>query len=167
MQSHFRHHARFYVVGAARSRWWDSRCAWRGSPIALVAAGDVFFVAYLVSAAYVASRATPKGLRKYAAYDDEGVAADLPADLRRDRGLGHGDLPAAPPDGSAATRCTSRSPWRAFRSGWFTLHTLLAFRYAHLYYASAECADGASDARGLDFHGRRSRPPWTSSTTRS
>jgi uncharacterized membrane protein len=144
---HFRHHARFYVsallgllVGLALEA--------RGSPISLVAAGDVFFVAYLISAGYVARRATPSGLRKYAAYDDEGVrliflltfaaiAVSLTAIFMLLR------QKVAPDAGHLLVTLAS------VPLGWFTLHTLLGFRYAHLYYAP----DVDGDARGLDFHG--------------
>jgi uncharacterized membrane protein len=35
--------------------------------------------------------------------------------------------------------------------GWLTLHTILAIRYAHLYYARATEGADHHDARGLDF----------------
>ena len=45
--------------------------------------------------------------------------------------------------------------------GWFTLHTVVAFRYAHLYYAPApETAGQARDARGLEFPGTREPDLW-------
>ena len=72
MQAHFRHHARFYASALLGLVAWLVLVA-RGSRVALVAAGDVSFVAYIVSALYVAFRATPRGMRKHAAYDDEGV----------------------------------------------------------------------------------------------
>lgn len=146
---HFRHHARFYVsallgllVGLALEA--------RGSSISLVAAGDVFFLAYLVSVAFVARRATPSGLRKYAAYDDEGVRliflltfAAITVSLTAIFLLLRQKV--APDAGHILITLAS------VPLGWFTLHTMLAFRYAHLYYARA--ADGEDDARGLDFHG--------------
>src|SRR4029453_4729553 len=37
--------------------------------------------------------------------------------------------------------------------GWFTLHTIAAFRYAHLYYAPA--GDAPGDSGGLEFPGTK------------
>jgi uncharacterized membrane protein len=150
MQAHLRHHVRFYVavlLGLAVGLV----LAARGSSVALVAAGDVFFVAYLVSALHLAFRATPKGLRKYAAYDDEGVvlifvltagaiAVSVAAIFLLLRQAG-------PRDAVHFAVTLASVPL-----GWFTLHTLLAFRYAHIYYAPAE-GGGDGDARGLEFHG--------------
>jgi uncharacterized membrane protein len=154
MQSHFRHHGRFYV--SALLGLLVGLGLWaRGSPVALVAAGDVFFVAYLASAWYVASRATPQGLRKYAAYDDEGVqliflltfaaiAVSVTAIFLLLRQTG-------PRDAMQLAITVASVPL-----GWLTLHTLMAFRYAHLYYASAE----RGDARGLDFHAKEEPAAW-------
>jgi uncharacterized membrane protein len=147
MQAHFRHHARFYVAALLGLGMGLVLLA-RGSRVALVAAGDVFFVAYLCSALYLAFRATPKGLRKHAAYDDEGIllifvltagaiAVSLAAIFLLLRQAG-------PRDAVHFAVTLASVPL-----GWLTLHTLLAFRYAHIYYAPAD----GGDARGLDFHG--------------
>jgi uncharacterized membrane protein len=154
MQTHFRHHARFYV--AALLGLSVGIALWmRGSDVALVAAGDVFFAAYLGSTWFVAARATPKGLRKYAGDDDEGVglifvltfaaiAVSLTAILLLLRQSESRDAP------HIAITIAS------VPLGWLMLHTLMAFRYAHLYYAPTD----GRDARGLDFHAKEEPAGW-------
>jgi len=149
MKAHFLHHGRFYaaaLLGLAVGLVLGAR----GSPFALLAAGDAFFATYLVSAFVVARRATPSGLRKHAAHDDEGIALILLLTviaigiavtaillLLRDTG---------PRDPVHVAIAFATVPL-----GWLTLHTIMAFRYAHLYYAPGP--DGG-DARGLAFHGK-------------
>ena len=158
MRAHFRHHGRFYVAALLGLLAGLALYA-RGSPIALVAAGDVFFVAYLASTWYVASRATPRGLRKHAAYDDEGVqliflltfgaiAISLTAIFLLLR-----QKEAPEPVHLAVTLAS-------VPLGWLTLHTLMAFRYALLYYAPAAGGGGKADARGLDFHADEEPAAW-------
>ena len=45
-------------------------------------------------------------------------------------------------------------------SGWLTLHTIAAFRYAHLYYARASHGGGQADAGGLAFPGTSEPATW-------
>ena len=114
----------------------------------LIAAGDGFFAAYLVSTALLAARMTPEELRRHASYEDEGVAVILVLTI------------------AAVTLCLSAifalldemghplSLALAVASvllGWGTLHTVTAFRYAHLYYTAADGGDG--DTGGLEFPG--------------
>ena len=42
--------------------------------------------------------------------------------------------------------------------GWLTLHTIAAFHYAHLYYATE--GEDVRDAGGLDFPGTREPGAW-------
>jgi uncharacterized membrane protein len=141
------HHGRFYaaalvglVVGLILGT--------RGSRYALLAAGDVFFATYLVSAFFVARRAMPTGLRKHAAHDDEGIALILVLTLVA-IGIAvtaillllREDGPRDPVHVGVALATVPL--------GWLTLHTIMAFHYAHLYYAQGP--DGG-DAGGLDFH---------------
>jgi uncharacterized membrane protein len=45
--------------------------------------------------------------------------------------------------------------------GWLTLHTVIAFHYAHLYYAAGPPKGGArTDARGLGFPGAEEPTLW-------
>ena len=112
----------------------------------LIVAGDAFFAAYLASTALLAVRMTPAELRRHASYEDEGVAAILALTI------------------AAVTLCLSAifalldemghplSLALAVASvllGWGTLHTVTAFRYAHLYYTASD----GGDAAGLQFPG--------------
>ncbi len=59
-------------------------------------------------------------------------------------------------------------PWMLVIAGasvllaWLTSHTVMAFRYAHLYYSADDASgpDGASDARGLAFPGTDEPKIW-------
>ncbi len=149
MKSHWKHHARFYVSALFGVIVWAAT----GSTSALrpVLAGDGFFAFYLASTALLMLRATPDHLRQRASYEDEGILVVVLLTL------------------GAIVFClvaifallNESGPVAAGRVvptlasvplGWLTLHTIAAFRYAHLYYARAESgdADGA-DARGLAF----------------
>ncbi|HXK25475.1 MAG TPA: DUF1345 domain-containing protein [Myxococcota bacterium] len=112
----------------------------------LIVAGDGFFAAYLASTALLAFHMTPEELRRHASYEDEGVVLILVLTI------------------SAVTLCLAAifalldemghplSLALAVASvllGWGTLHTVTAFRYAHLYYM----ASGDNDMGGLQFPG--------------
>jgi uncharacterized membrane protein len=112
----------------------------------LIVAGDGFFAAYLASTALLAFRATPEDLRRHASYEDEGIAAILVLTVAAVSlclsaifallgEMGH-PLPLALAVASVLL-------------GWATLHTVTAFRYAHLYYTAL----GDGDAAGLEFPG--------------
>jgi uncharacterized membrane protein len=117
-----------------------------------IVAGDAFFAAYLASSAWLAFGATPDALRRRASYADEGVvliivltlctvALCLAALLAVLGAEGGPDLlPLALAVGSVLL-------------GWLTLHTVAAFRYAHLYYAPAARPGTAPDARARDAGG--------------
>ena len=112
----------------------------------LIVAGDGFFASYLTSTALLAFRMTPEQLRRHASYEDEGVAVILvlttsavslclAAIFALLDQLGH-PLPLALAVASVLL-------------GWGTLHTVTAFRYAHLYYTASD----EGDAGGLQFPG--------------
>jgi uncharacterized membrane protein len=119
----------------------------------LIVAGDAFFAAYLVSTAVVAFGATPGELRKRASYEDEGVILILVL------------------TGCAITLCLAAiflllgeegaPAWlplslavASVLLGWCTLHTVTAFRYAHLYY-TPDASAKSGYAAGLDFPGKQ------------
>jgi uncharacterized membrane protein len=153
IRDHLRHHLRFYGAGLfgtlvfAFARPFDPS-------LHLVVAGDGFFAAYLLSSAWVARGATPRYLRRRASYEDEGVQVIIVLtllvialcmaaifSLLGEAGKPH-LLPLA-------------------LLGWLTLHTVAAFRYAHLYYTPAPPGPGApGDAGGLAFPGTDEPGPW-------
>ena len=158
LHEHLRHHARFYgsgVLGALVFGLAPALHPW----LRLVVAGDVFFTAYLSSTAVHALGATPDSIRRRASYEDEGViviivltlavvALCLAALFALLRGG-----PPAPLSLLAAIL--------SVLFGWFTLHTVAAFRYAHLYYAPGSAPDaGRRDAGGLEFPGHQEPDLW-------
>ena len=150
LRSHLVHHGRFYAAALLGLIVWSatSRAA---SSLRPVIAGDVFFATYLVSTALLALRATPDDMRRRASYEDEGILVIVLLTLGA-----IGFCLAAifallnDPDPPAAARVVLTLA--SVPLGWLTLHTIAAFRYAHLYYARTESGKGRfEDARGLAF----------------
>ena len=159
LREHLRHHVRFYrsgllgvlVFGLAREL---------PPSLRLVVAGDVFFTVYLASAAVLAFGATPEDLRQHASYEDEGVIVIMLLTLAAVSLC----LAALFSLLSAPGRPATPSLVLAILSvllGWFTLHTVAAFRYAHLYYSPEVVGAGAPrDAGGLEFPGNGEPDTW-------
>lgn len=119
----------------------------------LLLGGNVMFAVYLLGTAAFARGIDADELRRHAREDDEGVALILLIAV------------AAAAVSLAAVFDTLTGsgvpPWRRVAAlmsvplGWATLHTVFAFRYAHLWYAPQDVAGGA-DAQirgGLAFEG--------------
>lgn len=147
---HLRHHSRFYGSALFGVLVWAALGVLAPS-LRLVAAGDCFFGAYLAAAALFVLQATPEDMRLRARYADEGTfiivlvtLVGIVLSLWSMFGL----LGIETRIGAFRFGLTLAS----VVLGWLTLHTILAIRYAHLYYARA-ASDGAArqDARGLEF----------------
>jgi uncharacterized membrane protein len=118
----------------------------------IAVAGDVFFLVYLVTVNAHAMSMTPDALRARARYDDEGivvilfltVAAFVLCSVSIVRLL---DAPHAPSPVQLLATIAS------VPLGWLTLHTVMALRYAHLFYARVERDGERRDAGGLLFPG--------------
>jgi uncharacterized membrane protein len=113
-----------------------------------------FFLSYLVQMARFARSMGPDMLRRRAASGDEGVALILllamtavAVSLAAIVLLLNG-----PGGGSALERSVAPG---SVPLGWATLHTLLAFHYAHLYYRPDEDGEG-----GLSFPGGQDPAAW-------
>jgi len=146
---HFRHHRRFYlallcgVAVAGATLGVDP-----GVRIAL--GGNVFFAIYLVSTAWAAQRFTIADLRKKASVEDEGIVLITVITLAA-IALSLGSL--------AILLSETTSPgWRLLPAaanvplGWGTLHTVMTFHYAHLFYSkNADAETEARDSGGLEF----------------
>jgi len=152
IRAHLVHHQRFYAAALAGALFFcllplSSRA------VRIVAAGDVFYVVYLVLMAVVLFRYSTDDLRLRARYDDEGIflvllivlavlavsAVAIVEVLRHTNG--HARLPLA--------LAVAGLPL-----GWCTLHTLASVHYARLYYAPApDAPEDCSGAvrRGLEF----------------
>lgn len=105
-----------------------------------------FFVAYLGLTALLALGTSPEGLKRHAETDDEGIALIVLLAVA-----------AVLVSLAAITWVLNRqetSPWQAVLAlsavplGWSTVHTLAAFRYAHLFYS-------AKAGGGLTFPGTK------------
>lgn len=156
--AHLRHHLRFY--GAALIGLGFYLFA---SPlpqvIRLIAAGDLFFVSYLIAMAAMAVRLGAADLEARAAEEDEGIVlvvlivlitigfccAAVVAVLHQRQ------TPAVFPLALAIA---------AAPLGWLTLHTIAAFHYANLFYAPSAQAGAAGPARGLVFPGTGQPGTW-------
>jgi uncharacterized membrane protein len=153
---HIRHHGRFYSAALAGLALW--LVAWALHwPLPPLVAGDAFFLIYLALMVRFALWITPDGLRRRASVEDEGIPliillalsavvlslAAIFAQLARE----------GRPDALDLSLVIASVPL-----GWATLHTIAAFHYAHLYYATE--GEDAGDAGGLDFPGTKEPGAW-------
>lgn len=162
--SHVRHHGRFYLAALAGIAVWLAAWALHG-PMPPLVGGDAFFLVYLALMTCFALRITPEGLRRRAGEEDEGIPLIIVLALAAivlslaaiflllNRG--------GAPDPAELSLAVASVPL-----GWLMLHTIAAFHYAHLFYASpdadkpqAERAD-PRDAGGLDFPGTKEPGAW-------
>jgi uncharacterized membrane protein len=159
VREHLQHHLRFYGAGVFGVLVFLAAPPLDPS-LHLVVAGDGFFAAYLLSSAWVARGATPQYLRRRASYEDEGVQVIILLTLLAIALcmaaifslLGEAGNPGPLPLVLALA---------SVLLGWLTLHTVAAFRYAHLYYTPAPPASGGpKDAGGLAFPGTDEPGPW-------
>jgi uncharacterized membrane protein len=161
---HIRHHGRFYLAALFGIALW-LLAWWRQWPLPALAGGDAFFLIYLVLMATLTLRITPEGLRRRASVEDEGIlliivlalvaiVLSLTAIFAL---LGRGDRPT-PAELALAIESVPL--------GWLVLHTIAAFHYAHLLYATSdrETPEGGRpdprDAGGLKFPGTDEPDAW-------
>ena len=147
---HARHHLRFYsasAIGLVVGAMVQAQPAVR-----LMLAGDSFFVLYLALVAVLSLRLSPEEMRRRASVEDVGIAlillmtvvaivvtvASIFALLSR---------PGAPSGSELGLSVAS------VLLGWLTLHTVVAFHYAHLFYQREDDLGQRSDACGLAFPG--------------
>ena len=131
---HLRHHGRFYSAALAGLALWLATWALHW-PLPPLIGGDAFFLIYLALMVRFALQITPDGLRRRASIEDEGIPlivllalaavgislAAIFALLARKGGPNLSDLSLA---------------IASVPLGWSTVHTIAAFHYAHLYYAT-------------------------------
>lgn len=156
------HHWRFFAALAlgllayalSRALGWPDFWA-----LQVILGGNVFFVFYLGLTALVVHRITARELRDRAANPDEGlplillvtaatvVFSVVAVFLLIQKGHPSG-ADAGPPGWVALPLAVAAVPL-----GWLTLHALVAFHYAHLYYTPGAKAAGGrrGDTGGLLF----------------
>lgn len=149
---HLRHHIRFYSSALIGLVLWFAMGRLAPS-MRLVAAGDSFFAAYLGFVTLLACKVTPDLLRRRASSEDEGIAVivviTLIAIVLSFYSIFNLLGAEGTPDAIHLVLAILGVPL-----GWFTLHTVMAFHYAHLFYGQAKGAGGKhTDAGGLAFPG--------------
>jgi uncharacterized membrane protein len=134
LRNHWRHHDKFYpaaligaVVFAALSVWTKMDIAPR-----ILAGGDTFFAIYLIAMAIVTAKVETKDLKAKAAMEDEGMAIVLLVALAV---IVLSSIAMVLRQKSGATVLPLALAVAGIPLGWFALHTLVAFHYAHIYYS--------------------------------
>src|SRR5215212_7867411 len=148
IRAHFEHHKRFYIAAALGILIW-TLTRMLGLPVHVAVAGDAFFLVYILSMLGMANRATPSEMRARSAVKDEVIVI----------GLSLGSIFAllnepGKPDTGRLVLTVIRVPF-----GWTTLHTVMAFHYAHLFYGRHPSGK-STDAGGLGFPGTEEPGSW-------
>jgi uncharacterized membrane protein len=126
----------------------------------LAVAGDAFFAIYLSSTALLALRLTPQQLRERARYEDEGMFLIVLLTLSA-TGLCMASILALLGEREPPGMLRLGPTIASVPLGWLTLHTIGAFRYAHLYYENTAPDDEPrKDAEGLAFPGTKEPAIW-------
>lgn len=158
-RNHWHHHSRFYLSALFGVIVWASTWV-LDERLRLVLAGDVFYAAYLISIGILAHRITLVDMRKRSSIEDEGIVliivivlAVIAFSLVSLFGIFHQKQEANP---LLLVLSVASVPL-----GWFTLHLVLAFRYAHLYYVRATVKNRkGEDMGGLAFPGTAEPGGW-------
>ncbi len=149
MRNHLVHHDRFYLSALVGTLVWMAAGA-LPPPIRLLLAGDAFFAVYVALMAVLATRSTAGELRRRAVYEDEGIFLIVVIALSA-IALSIGSIFTSLGEGGAPSHLGLILAIISVPLGWLTLHTILAFHYAFLYYASKPAGDSREDAGGLQF----------------
>src|SRR5690349_3710919 len=145
---HLQHHARFYIAALAGIAAWIAarELGWQTPPLI---GGDTFFLVYLVLMVRFALAISVKELRRRAGFEDEGipiiVLLALAANILSLSAIFLLLRSKVEPAAAELSIAIASIPL-----GWLTLHTILAFHYAHLFYAASD-EDDAQDAGCLGF----------------
>ena len=148
MRAHIKRHLRFYASAAIGVVVWIMGGLFN-LPLRYSMAGNAFFACYLVVMFGVARRATPSEIRRRAASRDEGIILIILITIAA-IGLSLGSIFSllnSPEKSNALHLLLSLI---GVPLGWTTLHTIMAFHYAHLFYAK-QPSDRTKDAGGLGF----------------
>ena len=155
--AHLKHHGRFYVSALLGIAVWTLTIL-AGQKQSFALAGDVFFGVYLLSMMHMTRSLTAKGLRKRAASRDEGIGLIILIALGAiSLSLGSIFLLLGEPRNPEPVRLALSLA--SVPLGWITLHTIMAFHYAHLYYSEHPSAD-YKDKGGLDFPATSEPASW-------
>ena len=146
---HFRHHGRFYVSVLCGIAVWLLPIP-QVDGIRIPLSGATFFLIYLASSVALAGSLTTEDLRKKASIEDEGIVVIVLITLAV-IALSIGSL-------VLLLGSDQRNGWLLLPAvanvplSWATLHTIMAFHYAHLFFSQSEGTKAkAHDTGGLDF----------------
>ncbi|MGK9237004.1 DUF1345 domain-containing protein [Inquilinus limosus] len=140
--------------------FWSALGGRAGGPIAVVVAGDAFFGLYLAWTAVMTRHATPDTIRRRADIDDEGLPLIVLITVIA-AGFSIASIFSLLNQAEGPATLHLVLAIVSVLLGWATLHTVFAFRYAHLYYGKAGLERGRRrDARGLEFPGDREPGVW-------
>ena len=146
---HFRHHWRFYaafLLGVAAA----GALIGKDGGFRVAVGGIAFFVVYLGSTAWLGRHLTVEDLREKAQFEDEGIGLIVLITLGA-IALSLGSLALLLGRGNTGAIRLAIAVVNV-PLGWATLHTVMAFHYAHLFYGRDEKREGKpGDAGGLDF----------------
>jgi uncharacterized membrane protein len=142
------HHSRFYAA-ALLGVVVFFLCRHLSPPVRIAAAGDTFFMTYLIATTWLVVRLDEEGLKKRAAVEDEGALIVFLIALGIIALCVFGIFTLLNQKQSAGAAAFVLSVASA-PLGWFTLHVLSAFHYANLHYFSTPERKGG----GLKFPGQ-------------
>ena len=155
-RGHLYHHGRFYAAVGLGAAVYVSFLLLNG-PAPLAAAGDAFFLSYLVVGGWMLAHSTPENLKARAAREDEGILIVVTITLVviaiNVTGIFLALNRGTPLDGVSLTLVLAAAPL-----GWFVLHTISAFHYANLHYFDPP--GDAGPGRALAFPGTKSPGLW-------
>ncbi|MEZ0171195.1 DUF1345 domain-containing protein [Microvirga sp. TS319] len=155
--SYLKHHWRFYASAAFGILVWIST-GMLARPLHVAIAGDAFFGGYLLSALNTVINATSADMRRRAASRDEGIFLITLLTLAAvSLSLGSIFLLVNEPEKPNAAQLMLAMI--SVPLGWTTLHTIMGFHYAHLFYRR-HSVEVASDAGGLQFPGTEEPALW-------
>jgi uncharacterized membrane protein len=145
-RNHWHHHSRFYLSVLLGIAVWGASFMLE-QKLRLVLAGDVFYAAYLTMMGVLAHRLRVSDLRKRAAIEDEGILLIVVLTLSA-IAFSLLSLFSIVDEEKSAPLLLALSI-ASVPLGWLTLHAILAFRYAHIYYTKSGGKGG--DTGGLSF----------------
>ncbi|MGE0724438.1 MAG: DUF1345 domain-containing protein [Alphaproteobacteria bacterium] len=157
-RAHLHHHNRFYggLVAGAVAGTAAFQVDWT---FGLLAAGDAFFLTYLVWTAIRALAMTPRDMRERARYEDDGIVLIVLVTIAS-VALSLGAIFAVVADAKQRDLLHLAAAALAVPAGWLTLHTIAAFHYANLFYADVDPSQDTRDAGGLVFPDTSEPSPW-------
>ena len=152
---HLFHHGRFYAAAALGLVVYALAVAFHG-PVPLSAAGDAFFLAYLVASAHLLTNRATVHVETCAKTEDEGALIVITIALLVVTANVVGIFVVLNQH-LHADRLTLAVVLAAAPLGWFVLHTISAFHYANLHYF-----DGGEGRAGkaLQFPGTNQPDLW-------